>query len=293
MDLFSDVPLRSLRFIPGNSPFLLEDALHCPADALIPDLEDTVPLAEKENARKIVADALPTFAYHSRTVIPRINSLDSGLAEPDLEAIVSPDIWGINIGKTEKPADMVQIDNILSLLERKRGIEVGTIKVIPLLESALALINAYPIAISSSRIVGLAFGAEDFTKDMGIERTDLGKEIEHPRYVISVAARAANIKSFDTPLMNFENKDSLEHDIKKAISIGYSGKLAIHASQVTLINQLFVPSLDQIQQAKQIIDAAEKAELEGKGSTSLDGKMIDVPIVERAKKLLAKYRGVP
>ena len=286
------MPLRSLLFIPGNSPVLLEEALHCPADALIPDLEDTVPLAEKENARTIVAGALPTFAYHSRTVIPRINSLDSGLAEPDLEAIVGPDIWGINIGKTEKPADMIRIDSILSRLERNRGIEVGTIKLIPLLESALALINAYPIAISSSRIVGLAFGAEDFTKDMGIERTDLGKEIEHPRYAISVAARAANIKSFDTPLMNFENKDSLEHDIKKAISIGYSGKLAIHSSQVTLINQLFVPSEDQIQQAKQIIDAAEKAELEGKGSTSLDGKMIDVPIVERAKKLLAKYRGV-
>ena len=173
-------------------------------------------------------------------------------------------------------------------MEYGSQISNGTIKLIPYIESASALINAYLIGIASPRVIGLAFGAEDFTKDMGIERTDIGQEIDYPRYVVSVAARAANIMAFDTPNVNFRDEVGLEIDIRKAISVGYTGKFAIHPSQIGPINRLFVPSAAQVLQAKRIVEAAAKAELEGKGATTLDGKMIDVPIVERAKKLLAK-----
>ena len=284
----TDILLRSLLFIPGNRPNMLEKGLKFPADALVPDLEDSVPLGEKDNARKIVSSVIRKFAQSKCRVIPRINSLDSGFAEQDLEAIVSSDIWGINIGKTDKPEDILMLDSMISKLETKAKIQVGIIKLIPYIESAMALINAYLIGIASQRVIGLAFGAEDFTKDMCIERTDSGLEIEYPRYVVAVAARAANIMAFDTPNVNFKNEATLELDVKKAVSVGYSGKFAIHPSQIETINRFFVPSEDQIRHAKRVVAAAEKAELEGKGATTLDGKMIDAPIVERAKKLLAK-----
>ena len=280
--------MRSLLFIPGNRLDMLQKGLGFSSDVIVPDLEDSVPNAEKDDAREKVVGIVKEFTQNGHRVIPRINSLSSGYGKQDLQALIGPDIWGINVGKTDRPEDIVELDSIITNLEYGSQISNGTIKLIPYIESASALINAYLIGIASPRVIGLAFGAEDFTKDMGIERTDIGQEIAYPRYVVSVAARAANIMAFDTPNVNFRDKAGLEIDIRKAISVGYTGKFAIHPSQIGPINRLFVPSADQVLQAKRIVEAAAKAELEGKGATTLDGKMIDVPIVERAKKLLAK-----
>tara|TARA_Y100000590_G_scaffold171885_1_gene196583 strand:+ start:1734 stop:2621 length:888 start_codon:yes stop_codon:yes gene_type:complete len=280
--------MRSLLFIPGNRLDMLRKGLGFSPDVVIPDLEDSVPNAEKDDAREKVAGIVEEFTKAGFRVIPRINSLNSGYGKQDLQALVGPNIWGINVGKTDRPEDILELDSIITDLESGAQVKNGTIKLIPYIESAMALINAYSIAIASPRVIGLAFGAEDFTKDMGIERTDAGQEIDYPRYVVAVAARAANVMAFDTPNVNFRDEIGLELDIKKAISVGYTGKFAIHPAQIESINRLFVPSEDQVLQAKRIVEAAEKAELEGKGATTLDGKMIDVPIVERAKKLLAK-----
>ena len=288
MSAMAGITMRSLLFIPGNRLDMLQKGLGFSSDAFVPDLEDSVPTAEKDDARGKVADIIRDFAQNGLRVIPRINSLISGYARQDLEAVVGPNIWGINVGKTDRPDDILELASMISDLETKAHISKGTVKVIPYIESAMALINAYAIAIASPRVVGLAFGAEDFTKDMGIERTDAGREIDYPRCVVAVAARAANVMAFDTPNVNFRDETGLEEDIRKAISIGYTGKFAIHPSQIEPINRLFIPSENQILQAQRIVQVAKEAELEGKGATTLDGKMIDVPIVERAKKLLAK-----
>lgn len=280
--------MRSLLFIPGNRLDMLQKGLGFSSDVVVPDLEDSVPNAEKDDAREKVAGIVKEFTQNGLRVIPRINSLSSGHGKQDLQALIGPNIWGINVGKTDRPEDIVELDSIITNLEHGAHISNGTIKLIPYIESAMALINAYLIGIASPRVIGLAFGAEDFTKDMGIERTDASQEIDYPRYVVAVAARAANVMAFDTPNVNFRDEMGLELDIKKAISVGYTGKFAIHPSQIGPINRLFVPSHDQVVQAKRIVEAAAKAEREGKGATTLDGKMIDVPIVERAKKLLAK-----
>ena len=280
--------MRSLLFIPGNRLDMLRKGLGFSSDVVVPDLEDSVPNAEKDDAREKVAGIVKEFTQNGLRVIPRINSLSSGYGKQDLQALIGPNIWGINVGKTDRPEDIVELDSIITNLEHGAHISNGTIKLIPYIESAMALINAYLIGVASPRVIGLAFGAEDFTKDMGIERTDTGQEIDYPRYVVAVAARAANVMAFDTPNVNFRDAIGLELDIRKAISVGYTGKFAIHPSQIEPINRLFVPSQNQVLQAKRIVEAAEKAELEGKGATTLDGRMIDVPIVERAKKLLAK-----
>ncbi len=278
--------LRSLLFVPGNQPHMLEKALGLAPDAYVPDLEDSVPLEEKENARGVVASWLSRLAGAGPLVIPRINSLDSGLLEGDLAAVVSAHIFGVSVGKVQSAQEVERIAAMLSDLERKAGLDVGRIRLVPWIETAMAIVDAYRLCASSPRVVGVAFGAEDFTHDMGIERTADDTEILYPRSVIAVAARAAGVLALDTPFFGFRDPDGLRHDAATARSLGFRGKFAIHPAQIDIINETFSPSASEIEQARRVIAAFEAARQQGRGSTSLDGRVIDVPVVRRAQRLL-------
>ncbi len=282
MELF-----RSIIFVPGNRPNMLERARSFKADVVMVDLEDSVPPGEKTTARDLAKEWVSTLRREGQKVMVRVNSLDTGLTRPELEAIVSPDLYGISLGKVESTWNIRDVDRILSSIEPQAGVEPGSIKIVPWVETASALVDARDIGAASPRVIALAFGAEDFTNDMGIERSDTGEEVQVPRSLVPMAARAANVASLDSPFVLFQDPGALRADAKRARQMGYTGKFAIHPSQIDIINETFSPSPEEITYARQVVDAWEQAEAEGRGSLAMDGRMIDVPVVKRAQNLLA------
>ena len=278
--------LRSLLFVPGNKDNMLDKALGFRPDVFVPDMEDSVPTAEKENARTTIAGFLPKLADSGVPVVPRVNSLDTGWAADDLAAVVGPHIYGISIGKINEPADINDVSEIIGTLERRAGLPEGQIKMIPWLESAKAIVHCYDICSADPRLVGVAFGGEDFTHDMGIERLEDESEVAFARNQLCIAARAAEILALDTPYFRFKDEEGLRENAAAAKQCGFKGKFAIHPAQIEAINETFSPSTREIEYARRVVEAFEEAERAGRGSTSLEGKVIDVPVVKRARALL-------
>lgn len=279
---------------------MLQKAVSFEVEWLIPDLEDSVPNSEKSEARKIVAEHLPVLAKAGKNLAPRVNSVSTGLTEADIAAVVSEHIVGISIGKVDTPADIDMIEKMLAAAEEKAGVPIGHTSILPWLETAEAVINAYQICKSSDRIKWAAFGAEDFAASMGISRTvdqtdDESKiaqgmaaepGLAYPRSAVAVAARAAGVHALDTPFTKFRDPEGLRAESMLAKSIGYKGKLSIHPAQAEVIESVFMPTQTEIDRAQQVIDIAAEAEADGRGSISLDGEMIDMPVILRAQNVL-------
>ena len=279
--------LRSLIFVPGNRANMLERALDFNADIIMVDLEDSVPPAEKVAARDLARQWVPTLRQAGKRVMVRANSLDTGLTRDELTAVISPDLYGVSVGKTESVWDLREIDRIIAPLEASAGLQPGQIKLIPWIESARAVVNVNEMAAALPQIVAIAFGAEDYTNDMGIQRTDDGAEVYHPRATIAIAARAAGVAALDSPYVAFRNPEGLRQDAGVARQLGYTGKFAIHPAQIDPINELFSPRPEDVAYARRVMEAWHEAEAAGRGSLNLDGKMVDVPVVKRAQNLLA------
>ncbi len=279
-------PLRTLLSVPGNRQNMIEKAGSLPTDVLVLDLEDSVPAAEKANARAMVRDAITGPVLKGQRVFVRINSIGSGLMEEDLEAVITPGIDGINIPKPNSADDIKKVEAIVERLEKERGIEKGHIKLTPWVETAKGLINAFEIASASPRIVGIIFGAEDFTLDTGMQRTEGGDELLFPRTMVVVAAKAADVIAIDTPYNNFRDDEGLIREATLARKLGFEGKYIIHPNQIEPVNQAFRPTFEEVEQARRTVEAFEAAEAQGFASTSVDGKMIDIPQANRALKLL-------
>lgn len=279
-------PLRTLLVVPGNRQNMIEKARSLPADVLVLDLEDSVPAAEKANARALARDSIAGLALKGRRVFVRINSLASGYAQQDLEAVISDGIDGISQPKPSSGDEIRKVEAIIERLERERGMRQGHVKLIPWVETAKGLLNAFEIASASPRVVGIAFGAEDFTLDTGMERTEEGSELLHPRVMVVIAAKAADVIAIDTPYNDFRNEEGLIREARLARSLGFEGKFVIHPSQIDPVNQIFRPSAEEVAHARRVVEAFEAAEAQGFASTSLEGKMIDIPQANRARKLL-------
>jgi len=283
---FKAKPLRSVLYVPGNKEDWMRKAPKYGADALILDLEDSVPPGEKTAARDLAKKWVPTLRREGQRVMVRVNSLDTGLTRSELEAVVSPDLYGISLGKVESTWNIRDVDRMLSAIEPLAGVAPGSTKISAWVETASALVDARDIANASPRVIALAFGAEDFTNDMGIERSDTGEEVQVPRSLVPVAARAANVASLDSPFVLFQDPDALRSDAQRARQMGYTGKHAIHPAQLDIINEVFSPSDEEVAYARRIMDAWDEAEAAGRGSLAMDGRMVDVPVVKRAQNLL-------
>jgi citrate lyase subunit beta/citryl-CoA lyase len=216
-----------------------------------------------------------------------VNAHNSGWLEEDLAAVVGSSIYAISVGKIQSAEDIAAISETLSGLESEAELEVGKIRLIPWIETARAVVHCFQICTASPRIVAVAFGAEDFTDDMGIERSEDESELAYARSVVCTAARAAGIDALDTPFFGFKDPDGLRENVRAAKRLGFKGKFAIHPAQVDPINTLFSPSEAEIAYARRVVSAFEEAERTRRGSTSLDGKVIDVPVVKRARSILA------
>lgn len=287
---------RSLLFVPGNRADMLQKATRYSPGAFIPDLEDSVPVAEKKSARGTVAAAIPALAATGRAVLPRVNSLTTGLTEGDIAAVVLPGVSAISIGKVSGADDIHEVDTLLSDRERRAGIAQGATGILPWIETASGIVNVSAICTASPRVRWVAFGAEDFAADMGLARTvDVAGGSEGPygepgllyaRSAVTVAARAAGVQALDTPFVKFRDEEGLKTDCALARRIGFTGKMAIHPAQVETIEAMFSPSDSEIARARRVLRAAEDAEREGRGAVSLDGEMIDAPVVARARNVL-------
>lgn len=278
--------IRSLLFVPGNKPNMLDKALGFDPDIVVPDMEDSVPDAEKGNAREVVASFLPRLAARPPLVLPRVNALDTQWADDDIAAVVGPHVYGISIGKIRTPGDIAEVSGRLDKLEKRAGLEIGTLRLVPWIETAEAIVRCFEILSASARIVGAGFGAEDYTNDMGIERLDDESQLHYARSAFCTAARAAGVLAFETPWFRFRDLDGLREHSLAAKQLGFRGRFAIHPAQVDTINACFAPSEEEIEQARRVVAAYEEAESRGRGSTSLDGRVIDVPVVKRARALL-------
>ena len=238
--------LRSLVFVPGNRANMLERALGFGADVVMVDLEDSVPPGEKLAARELAVEWVPKLRAAGRRVMVRVNSLDTGLTADELAAVVSPDLAGISIGKGDTKWDLQQVDRLLAPMEANAGIEAGSLRVIPWIETAMAIVHVYEMARASQRIAGIAFGGEDYTNDMGVIRNDFGEECYYARSVVAVGAKAAGVAALDGPFVGFRDPDGLRTDAGNARQMGYTGKFAIHPAQIDIINETFSPHPEDV-----------------------------------------------
>lgn len=285
--------LTSLLFVPGNRQNMIDKALTFQPDAFIPDMEDSIPDGEKDQARQLIEDNLPRLHASGTHIIPRVNALETGLAEADIAAVVGPHIHGISIGKVYTPEDIKKICALLAQYEQHSGVEVGSIKLVPWIETASAIVHCYAICKASPRIVAVAFGAEDLAHDMGLERLEDQSDVNYARNAMAIGAHAARVQVLDVPFFGFKDQEALTREALASKRIGFTGKFAIHPAQIDPINQAFRPSEEQIAKARRIVEAYETAEREGRGSTSLDGQVVDVPVVKRAYALLRKLGELP
>ena len=300
-DSFSHINMRCPLFIPGNRVDMLDKAGRYEPTVYIPDLEDSVPMGNKEEARQVTANALPALHDIGRPIVPRVNSLPTGLTEDDIAAVVGSRIVAISIGKIRSGADIEVVDAMISTSESDKGLEIGTVAILPWLETASAIVHAYEICEASDRVRWVAFGAEDYSADMGINRevdvdqSDVGSIEEYgeasllyARSAVAVAARAAEVEALDTPFVKFRDPDGLRREARLARRLGYAGKFAIHPAQISTIEEVFSPTAHEIERAARVMSVALAAEEQGHGSASLDGEMIDAPVVTRARNMLAK-----
>lgn len=283
--------MRSLLFVPGNRADMLDKARAVPADVLVPDLYNSVPPREKERGRQVIAAALPALAAGRQKIFPRLNPVHTGLAEDDLAAVAGPHIAGVTVGMASTEDEVRYLDTILAKAEAKANTPPGTLKLVLWIETALSLINAYELCRASPRLVAVASAIEGFTLDMGVERSFVWKDEQVQEYYLlsrtAVAARAAGVRALDAACLVVGDEERLAQEAHRARLLGYTGKFAIHPRQVEPINRLFTPSADDVAHARRVLDAAAEAEGQGRGATTLDGKMVDAPVIARAKMLLA------
>jgi len=280
---------RTMLFIPGNNPGMLQNAGVFGADSIILDLEDAVSIEEKDAARILVRNALKHIDFYDTEVVIRINPFTSEFVQEDINVVARMKPDALMVTKANEEA-VKEACSFLSKIEYEEGFEAGNIKIFPLIETAYGLENVYNIIKASTRVVGVLLGAEDLTADFGINRTKTGEEILYARNKIASACRACGVDAVDTPFVDLDDKEAFIKDIKKARALGMTGKAAINPRQVDTIHEIFAPSTQEIKYAQKVIAAMEEAKKEGKGVFSLEGKMIDAPIIARAETVINKAR---
>ncbi|MBZ0199711.1 MAG: HpcH/HpaI aldolase/citrate lyase family protein [Ignavibacteriaceae bacterium] len=274
---------RSRLYMPGNEPkFFMNAGLHGP-DGIILDLEDSVAPSEKDAAQMIVRNALRTVNFYDCERMVRINQLPRGIE--DLKYIVPHNVHVILIPKCESAEQILQVEEEVNKLKLEYNIK-NNIYFMPIIESALGVIKAFEIASASKHNCALAIGLEDYTADIGTQRTNEGKESIFARSMLVNAAKAAGIQAIDTVFSDVNDMEALRESVVEAKALGFEGKGCIHPRQVQIVHKAFAPTAEEIDRAKKIVLAFEEAEKKGIGVVSLGSKMIDAPVVKRAQRTI-------
>lgn len=272
---------RTMLFMPGNNPGMLQTAPVFGSDAVIFDLEDAVALTEKDAARVLISEALKTNKYDTVEVVVRINPLSTPYAEKDIDVIARLKPDAILLPKA-CPEDIKVLDEKLNEIEKEMGFEAGSIKIHPLVETTYGVETVYETIKASPRVISVLLGGEDLAADLGVKRTKVSDELFYARTKVVNACKACKVDAIDTPFTDTNDYEGLMADSLKAKMLGFTGKLAINPRQIDTIHEAYSPSQAEINHALRVMAAKEEAAREGLGVFSLDGKMVDLPIINRA-----------
>ncbi|MEL7567578.1 MAG: aldolase/citrate lyase family protein [Dehalobacterium sp.] len=276
---------RSILFIPGNDPGKLQSAGIYRADCVVFDLEDAVSVNEKDAARILVRNAIMNIEYPSEIGV-RINGLDTPYGYIDLEVVLPAHPNFVRLPKSEKVEDIKELDQIITESEKKYGFQKGAIKIMLTIETAKGILNAYNLASASPRIIAIGMGAEDLIADLKGTRTREGNELLFPKSQILYAARAAGVQAIDNVFSDINDEKGFREDTGWGKVLGYDGKSVIHPNHVSIVHEIFTPSEKEINHAKDVLAAYQEAVQKKSGVIALNGKMIDVPIVTRAQRVI-------
>jgi len=278
---------RSLLFVPGGIPRFMEKGLASEADGLIIDLEDAVAAHRKAEVRDWVRDALLERDFGRKEKVVRINELGTEFGHQDILTVVEGHPDTLLLPKVNTPEDVLTADAVITAAERRAGIEPGTVGLLALMEMPEGIENAMAIAKSCTRLTGLCFGAGDFTRETHASITETRIELYYALSKILCAARAAGIDALDSPCISVRDQVANEREALQAMRLGYDGKQAVHPDQLAAINTAFTPSLEQINFWVRAIEAFRDSEQAGRGATTVDGRLIEMPHVEMAARVLS------
>ncbi|MCP3889505.1 MAG: CoA ester lyase [Desulfobulbaceae bacterium] len=271
---------RSRIYLPGNRPRMIQKGPGLGADAVILDLEDSVSPEQKDAARFLVSRAIKMIDFRLSEVMVRINPISHG-GLVDLAAVLASGPDAVVVPKCESKADVQVVENAI-----KEANLAEQISILPMIETAKGILNAYEVACASPMVDAITFGGEDFTQDIGATRTKAGKEIFWGRSLVVIAAKAARVQALDTVFSDIKDDEGLRRDTQEIKELGFDGRAAIHPCQIETIHECFTPTKKEMQYAVNVIFAADKARSEGSGVAVVRGKMIDKPIIERAGKII-------
>lgn len=277
---------RSLLYVPGNMPSMLQNIPVFNADVVMIDLEDAVPLSEKDAGRILTRNFLRLSRDRQYELYVRINPLDTPYALADLEEILPALPDGIRLPKADTPDVVERLDTLLTESEERLGLAIGHFKIIPSIESATGLLNCVQTATASTRLVALAFGAEDYTASMEIDRTKSGEELFHARTLVVWAAKAAGLQAIDSIFPDASDMDGLRAETELVKRLGYTGKSLVNPRQIEVVHEVFRPKPAEIEHALEVMEAIQRAREMGTGVISLRGRMVDAPVVKRAARTL-------
>lgn len=280
---------RTMLYLPGNNPNMLVRGHLFGSDGIIMDLEDAVALSEKDAARIMVSKFLRQGEFGSCEVTVRINGADTEFWKKDLAAVIpAKRLDGIRLPKADDPETIRIVDEEISRLEDANGIPQGRTKLFCILETARGIWNAYDVAKASPRVTAILPGGEDLVADLKTSRSADGAELEWTRKMMVIAARAAGVDAIDTVYPRVSDDEGLRREASLSKQLGYDGKSVIHPNQIPIIHEVFTPTEAEIDKALRIVAAAKEAAERGLGAVSVDGRMVDVPVVKRAEYILVK-----
>jgi citrate lyase subunit beta/citryl-CoA lyase len=288
---------RSWMFVPGHREKMIDKALGLNADAIMLDIEDGVAPNEKNTARQLIGKALGRPKDpNSPARFVRINAIGHERMDADLDAVVRPGLEGLVLPKVETPEEVMKVDAILTQRERQKKMPAGGLKLLIAIESPRGLLNAPTIAGRSPRVCGLMFGAEDFGRELGLPTAREGeaRDMLYARSALVIAAASAHVQAVDGVWVDLKDTEGLTNFARQSRRLGFSAMSSIHPSQIDPINQMFSPTLEEIDYATKVVQAFEEANARGDGSIAFGGQLIDRPIVERARRALemAKSLGI-
>lgn len=277
---------RTMMFVPGNNPAMVKDAGIYGADSIMFDLEDAVSMAEKDAARDLVYEALQTQDYGDAELVVRVNGQDTPYYANDVRAMVKAGIDVVRLPKAEDAEMVKKLDADITAAEKEFSREEGSTMLMAAIESAKGVINAYQIASASDRMMGIALSAEDYTTDMKTHRYPDGAELEFARNMVLHAARAAGVAAFDTVFTNMNDTEGFYRETEYIHQLGFDGKSLVNPRQIPMVNKVYEPTKKEIENAKNVENAIKEAKLKGSGVISMNGQMVDRPVVLRAERVM-------
>lgn len=284
--------MRSLMFVPAHNQKLLDSSVRRDADVLLLDIEDSVPLCDKQKARDNIKDFVKRDDLNGKLIFPRVNDRESGELLKDLYQLTIEGVTGFMYPKATKGEDIYFIGKLLETIEYEKHIPIGTFKIIPLIETAGAVVNIQEICTACHRVCAVTFGCEDYVTDLRGKHDSDGNSIFFARNMIVNAARATGVIPIDTVHIKVHDLEDLEKNLKVAKNLGFEGMLILNPKELPLCHQYFSPSEEEVVWAREMVELSEEAIREGKGVAVKEGKFIGPPMVKMAKNIMAKQNQI-